>query len=544
MQSSSGGSIPNYTYTYTLVEWDGSDQGATTASQLSIDSSAQTVTVLEADATFVGATYPLAVKATVDQVPSAVAYATFVAEIYSFQATEQTNPEYLVGTNPMVHTLAAFVMAASGDDSTSTETITYSLELPDGSDASSTYAWLSVDLTTPALTISTADESEAGIYELVLLGSYGTSTFQVSTTFYVHIVKMATPGTVSNLFYRVGAHESQLSASPFDLEYEGSNHRIVYSLEVIDESTGTASSTIPDAIRYLTGAFSVTAYTDDDSQVGKYLMRMTATASDSTGADINTRTETLEFYVVVMQIYTYTLEDQQEVITETSYLYEFPKFTQLPAADDIVPSVAIDYSLRIESHDNEIADPKVWDFADIYSNSKLGIYTDDLDLSANYTTALIGYYTIAMELDSNTTFNIELLLPARSWEPGPPDHDYFRLFDHSMDISEGWELPLGEIRGKYGDVMTLEFSINKPRLRDFATFDNDNKTNAFAIEEGSLNETHVGRYKISAIARFANGTYTEHYTDSFWLTVRNDNPVVIDPEQEESDIIDLIDLVI
>ena len=56
MQSSSGGSIPNYTYTYTLVEWDGSDQGATTASQLSIDSSAQTVTVYEADATFVGAT--------------------------------------------------------------------------------------------------------------------------------------------------------------------------------------------------------------------------------------------------------------------------------------------------------------------------------------------------------------------------------------------------------------------------------------------------------------------------------------------------------
>ena len=80
-------------------------------------------------------------------------------------------------------------------------------------------------------------------------------------------------------------------------------------MELIDESTGTASSTIPDAIRYLTGQFSVTGFTNDDSQVGKYLLRCTATASDKTGADINTRTETLEFYVVVMQIYTYTLED-------------------------------------------------------------------------------------------------------------------------------------------------------------------------------------------------------------------------------------------
>ena len=154
----------------------------------------------------------------------------------------------------------------------------------------------------------------------------------------------------------------------------------------------------------------------------------------------------------------------------------------MPEADDIVPSVAIDYSLNIVEHDNELADPKIWDFADIYSNSKLGIYTDDLSLSANYTTELIGYYTIWMELDSKVNFNIELLLPARSWEPGPPKHDYFRLFDHSMDITEGWEFSLGEILGKYGDTMTLEFSIEKVGLRDFATFDNDNKTNTFSIQ--------------------------------------------------------------
>ena len=54
----------------------------------------------------------------------------------------------------------------------------------------------------------------------------------------------------------------------------------------------------------------------------------------------------------------------------------------------------------------------------------------------------------------------------------------------------------------------------------------------------------MGRYKISAIAKFANGTYTEHYTDSFWLTVRNDNPVVIEPDKVDTDIIDLIDLIV
>ena len=38
-QSSSGGSIPTYTYTYTLVLWDGStDLGPSTASQVSINS--------------------------------------------------------------------------------------------------------------------------------------------------------------------------------------------------------------------------------------------------------------------------------------------------------------------------------------------------------------------------------------------------------------------------------------------------------------------------------------------------------------------------
>lgn len=239
-----------------------------------------------------------------------------------------------------------------------------------------------------------------------------------------------------------------------------------------------------------------------------------------------------------MQIFAQPVTDQTEIITELNPAFTFPKFYQLPAADEIVPSIDITYSLLVTEHDNEVKDPDVWDFADIYSNSKIGIYTDDLELTANYTTALIGYYTISVDLSTNTTFNIELLTPPKTWVPGPPDHEYFDLFDHSMDITEGWNFTLGEVRGKYGDLMTLEFSINKFGLRDFATFDDHNTTNRFSIEEGALNESHVGVYKISAIAKFANDTYTEHYTDSFWLTIRNDNL------KSESDLLDLVDLVV
>ena len=78
-------------------------------------------------------------------------------EIYSFQATDQSNPEYLVGTNPMVHTLNAFVIP--GDDGTGT--INYQLLDSDGvTNAVDAHDWLSsVDLTAPSLTISTTDES-------------------------------------------------------------------------------------------------------------------------------------------------------------------------------------------------------------------------------------------------------------------------------------------------------------------------------------------------------------------------------------------------
>ena len=76
-------------------------------------------------------------------------------------------------------------------------------------------------------------------------------------------------------------------------------------------------------------------------------------------------------------------------------MYDFPKFYQLPAANSIVDEVTISYALGIDSHDNElVTNPKIGDFAFIANNDKLNIFTEDLDLSANYTTRLYGYYRI------------------------------------------------------------------------------------------------------------------------------------------------------
>lgn len=86
-QSKTGGSTPTYTLTYELQDWDGSSLSSLTASQVSINSATRTITVVEPDVTFPGASYDLAVKATVNEVPSAYGYATFKVMIYTFIAT-------------------------------------------------------------------------------------------------------------------------------------------------------------------------------------------------------------------------------------------------------------------------------------------------------------------------------------------------------------------------------------------------------------------------------------------------------------------------
>lgn len=107
-----------------------------------------------------------------------------------------------------------------------------------------------------------------------------------------------------------------------------------------------------------------------------------------------------------------------------------------------------------------------------------------------------------------------------------------------MDISEGWEFSLGSIFGKYGDYMEVEFSMQK--VDRFATFEPG--PNKFQIEQGALNETDVGLYKISAIAKFQNETHTEHFADSFYLTIRDDTPIIVVPPARENDLINIADI--
>ena len=88
------------------------------------------------------------------------------------------------------------------------------------------------------------------------------------------------------------------------------NHRLRdFTLQTVDLTTGVASSTIPAGVTYQTGIFSVTAESLDDSHVGYWKMRLSATARDTTGADTNTQAETVDFYVVIYQIFTYALAD-------------------------------------------------------------------------------------------------------------------------------------------------------------------------------------------------------------------------------------------
>ena len=223
-----------------------------------------------------------------------------------------------------------------------------------------------------------------------------------------------------------------------------------------------------------------------------------------------------------------------------SPMYDFPKFYQLPAANSIVDEVTISYALGIDSHDNElVTNPKVGDFAFIANNDKLNIFTEDLDLSANYTTRLYGYYRIGGDyFNSSVVFNIELLQPARDYVPPPPPLNCFRLVDYSMDISQGWRLSLGKVVSSWGDEMEVHFSTDA--VRRFAEVEPD--SNTLIIRKGDLTEGDVGRYKITVLSTFQNATMTEQCSGSFYLTIRNDNPFVPEPEPEV-DLIDVADLV-
>ena len=115
------------------------------------------------------------IKATVDGIPSAFGYALFQVNIYTFVATPQTDPEYLVGPNPLVHNLNPFVLDVEDGVLDSLQTVTYDLTLANGSSAAGAYSWLTVDLDNLQLTIDTDDEADTGIYDFELSGVYGDS---------------------------------------------------------------------------------------------------------------------------------------------------------------------------------------------------------------------------------------------------------------------------------------------------------------------------------------------------------------------------------
>lgn len=137
--------------------------------------------------------------------PSAFGYASFQVNIYTFYATPQTNPEYLIGPNSLEHTLAAFSLSVSSGVVPVLQTVTYALKLGDGvTSAVGYYSWLTVDLTTPKLTISTSNEADTGVYDFILEGSYGASTYAAQTSFQIHVVNAVTVGTVPKLVYKIG----------------------------------------------------------------------------------------------------------------------------------------------------------------------------------------------------------------------------------------------------------------------------------------------------------------------------------------------------
>jgi len=88
--------------------------------------------------------------------------------------------------------------------------------------------------------------------------------------------------------------------------------------------------------------------------------------------------------------------------------------------------------------------------------------------------------------------------------------------------------------------MEVEFSMEK--VEKFATFEPG--PNKFQIEPGALTASDVGLYKISAIAKFQNETHTEHFADSFYLTIRDDTPIIVEPPARENDLINIADIIL
>jgi len=70
---------------------------------------------------------------------------------------------------------------------------------------------------------------------------------------------------------------------------------------------------------------------------------------------------------------------------------------QSPPADKNVPNIKVNYSLDFVASDNGLK-PDVEEFARVYNNESIILYTEDLILAGNYTLALVGTYSLKNSL--------------------------------------------------------------------------------------------------------------------------------------------------
>ena len=115
--------------------------------------------------------------------------------IYTFSAIPQTDVEYLIGVNSLVHTLKPFALVVPGGAvASATSPTTYQIKKKDGTNAVGAYSWLTVDILTLKLTVNTQTEADSGIYEFMMEGYYDGSPTPATTTFKIYIVTAMVKG--------------------------------------------------------------------------------------------------------------------------------------------------------------------------------------------------------------------------------------------------------------------------------------------------------------------------------------------------------------
>ena len=83
--SPTGGNIPTYTYTYSLIGWDGTTESTADSSIFNLGTGSTTFDIATADSS-AAKDYTLAIKAIVTQSTTALHYMSFTAKLFSYTA--------------------------------------------------------------------------------------------------------------------------------------------------------------------------------------------------------------------------------------------------------------------------------------------------------------------------------------------------------------------------------------------------------------------------------------------------------------------------